>query len=65
MRLAQKERRPLSSIVAYLTKSNQFQHLISLRDLDDKIPLAVNDSERRTGGLSEINNDNCFILQLQ
>jgi hypothetical protein len=41
MRLAQKERDPLSSFVVYLTKSYQFQHLISLSELDDKIPLAV------------------------
>jgi hypothetical protein len=65
MRLAHKERHPLSSIVAYLTKSNQFQHLTSLSELADKIPLAVNESERRAGGLSEIIKDNYFILQLQ
>jgi hypothetical protein len=64
MRLAQKEQHPLSSIVAYLTKSNKCQHLISLRELDDKMPSAVNENERRAGGLSKINKDNCFILQL-
>jgi hypothetical protein len=37
----------------------------SLRELDNKIPLVVNERERRAGGLFDIIKDNWFILPLQ